>query len=101
MMLTFSNICFKYLIKPNYFFSGLLVEPNAITYRMLREKQRKAYSINVCLSQTLFPTLVDFINADSISGDKGTLLNFRFLLFLNNLYIILFLENCVSNSIFI
>ena len=58
--------------------AGLLIEPNVKSYRQLISKNRKAKSINACVSSTHRPELVSFINADGISGIKGMFLTIKF-----------------------
>ena len=50
---------------------GLLVEPNSQSYKKLLSKNRNAASINLCVSNSNLPELVDFINAGTISGLQG------------------------------
>ena len=47
--------------------SGLLVEPNPAAFKMLLTKNRKAWSINACLSRSIFPEIVEF-DLDGIVG---------------------------------
>ena len=50
---------------------GLLIEPNVKSYTKLLKKNRRVKSINSCLSRAHIPELVNFINADGISGLQG------------------------------
>ena len=50
---------------------GLLIEPNVKSYKKLLKKNRHVETINSCVSRTQMPELVDFINADGISGIEG------------------------------
>ena len=47
--------------------SGLLVEPNPEYFKELLSKQRKAWSINACLSAGKYPEIVEF----DVSGLAG------------------------------
>ncbi|XP_045159525.1 protein Star-like [Mercenaria mercenaria] len=40
--------------------TGILIEPNPTTYGLLRQKHRKAYSLNACLSTNKYPSLETF-----------------------------------------
>ncbi|XP_053405584.1 protein Star-like [Mercenaria mercenaria] len=40
--------------------TGILIEPNPTIYRLLRQKHRKAYSLNACLSTKQYPSLETF-----------------------------------------
>ena len=46
---------------------GLLIEANPIAFDLLVRKQRKAWSINVCLSTRPFPEVIEF----DVSGLLG------------------------------
>ena len=61
----------KYFFDIHISIVGLLVEPNTRSYQELLTKNRKVSSINVCVSNTQLPELVDFVNAGTISGLKG------------------------------
>ncbi|XP_053397058.1 protein Star-like [Mercenaria mercenaria] len=37
--------------------TGIIIEPNPTTYALLRQKHRKAYSLNACLSTKKYPSL--------------------------------------------
>ena len=62
------NLC---IIVVSLILKGLLIEPNVKSYKKLLKKNRHVKSINACLSRTQFPELVNFINADGISGLDG------------------------------
>lgn len=47
--------------------SGLLVEPNPFSFKRMMAKNRKAWSINACLSRKNYPHTVDF----DVSGVHG------------------------------
>ena len=47
--------------------SGLLIEPNPTAFELLLKKHRKAWSINVCLSNGPFPEVIQF-DADGLTG---------------------------------
>ena len=64
----------KYVFDIKNLIVGLLVEPNTRSYQDLLTKNRKVTSINVCVSNTQLPELVDFVNAGTISGLKGTVM---------------------------
>ena len=51
--------------------TGLLVEPNSKAYSDLISKNRKAYSINSCLSVDNYPSEVTFESADVFGGIVG------------------------------
>ncbi|XP_045215528.2 protein Star-like [Mercenaria mercenaria] len=40
--------------------TGIIIEPNPTTYGLLRQKHRKAYSLNACLSTNKYPSLETF-----------------------------------------
>ncbi|XP_045208637.2 protein Star-like [Mercenaria mercenaria] len=48
--------------------TGIVIEPNPTTYGSLRQKHRKAYSLNACLSTNKYPSLETFF-----SGRKAVL----------------------------
>lgn len=48
--------------------TGLLVEPNKEAYRGLLKKQRKAWSVNCCLSIHKYPEMMTFDAADVFGG---------------------------------
>ena len=60
-------------------FLGLLVEPNTQSYKKLLGKNRNVASINVCISRTDLPELVDFVNAGTISGIQGKWLTYTYI----------------------
>ena len=64
----------KYVFDIKNLIVGLLVEPNTRSYQDLLTKNRKVTSINLCVSNTQLPELVDFVNAGTISGLKGTVM---------------------------
>ena len=70
-LLIFLNISSKYVFDIHILSVGLLVEPNTRSYQELLTKNRKVSSINVCVSNTQLPEVVDFVNAGTISGLKG------------------------------
>ena len=72
--LNFCDISSKYVFDIKNLIVGLLVEPNTRSYQDLLTKNRKVTSINVCVSSTQLPELVDFVNAGTISGLKGTVM---------------------------
>ena len=65
------NVSSKYFFDIQILIVGLLVEPNTRSYQELLTKNRKVSSINVCVSNTQSPELVDFVNAGTISGLRG------------------------------
>ena len=67
----YCDISSKYVFDIHILIVGLLVEPNTRSYQELLTKNRKVSSINVCVSNTQLPELVDFVNAGTISGLKG------------------------------
>ncbi|XP_053405059.1 uncharacterized protein LOC123565442 [Mercenaria mercenaria] len=46
--------------------TGILIEPNPTIYRLLRQKHRKAYSLNACLSTNKYPSLVSRVRTKRI-----------------------------------
>ena len=71
LYLFFCDASSKYVFDIHILILGLLVEPNTRSYQELLTKNRKVSSINVCVSNTQLPELVDFVNAGTISGLKG------------------------------
>ena len=69
--LYFCDASSKYVFDIHILILGLLVEPNTRSYQELLTKNRKVSSINVCVSNTQLPELVDFVNAGTISGLRG------------------------------
>ncbi|XP_053381676.1 uncharacterized protein LOC123559647 [Mercenaria mercenaria] len=47
--------------------TGIIIEPNPTTYGLLRQKHRKAYSLNACLSLNKYPSL----ERSGIEGGEG------------------------------
>ena len=50
------------------------MEPNFFNYQELLGKNRRATSINACYAMTTLPTMVDFVNAQAVSGIQGNCL---------------------------
>jgi len=51
-------------------FSGVLIEPSS-KYKILRQRNRKVKSLNVCLSRKPFPEMVTFLDCLDIGGIEG------------------------------
>jgi len=47
-------------LEKDFHWTGLLVEPNSISYQNLETKNRKAFAINACISTSSHPDVVDF-----------------------------------------
>ena len=47
--------------------TGVLIEPNPVAFDMLLTKNRKAWSINTCLSRKPFPEIIPF-DLDGLTG---------------------------------
>jgi hypothetical protein len=65
LQLFFSNSLFFELERG---WSGLLVEADFITYNILKQKKRKAFSINACLTGSGHPERLDFKGAGVFGG---------------------------------
>jgi hypothetical protein len=65
MLLIFSNSLFFELERG---WTGLLVEADFITYNHLKQKKRKAFSINACLTGSGHPERVNFKGAGVFGG---------------------------------
>ena len=48
--------------------SGILIEPNPVAFDLLLKKQRKAWSINACLSKVPYPEVIEFDASGVLGG---------------------------------
>ena len=56
------------LFELKYSWSGLLVEPNPILFNQLLSKQRKSWTMNVCISMGIFVETVEFDASGYVGG---------------------------------
>merc|ERR1712227_53764 len=47
------------LLEKDFGWTGLLVEPNPISFKLLKKKHRKSFAINSCISTTSHPDVID------------------------------------------